>query len=39
MELSLTVRRFELTLSLGAIFIRVGGWEAYWNALHGLTIG
>jgi hypothetical protein len=39
MELRIKGRSFELTLALGEVFIRVGSWEAYWNALHGLTIG
>ena len=39
MELSIKTKRFELTYGLTDLYIRIGSWEAYWNAapLHHLV--
>jgi hypothetical protein len=38
MELSIKTKRFELTCGLIDLYIRIGSWEAYWNALRPFTI-
>jgi hypothetical protein len=38
MELSIKTKRFELTYGLTDLYIRIGSWEAYWNALRPFTI-
>jgi hypothetical protein len=38
MELSIKTKRFELTYCLTDLYIRIGSWEAYWNALRPFTI-
>jgi len=38
MELSIKTKRFELTYGLTDLYIRIGAWEAYWNALRPFTI-
>jgi hypothetical protein len=37
-ELSIKTKRFELTCGLIDLYIRIGSWEAYWNALRPFTI-
>ena len=37
-ELSIKTKRFELTYGLTDLYIRIGSWEAYWNALRPFTI-
>ena len=38
MELSIKTKRFELTCGLIDLYIRIGSWETYWNALRPFTI-
>jgi hypothetical protein len=38
MELGIKTKRFELTYGLTDLYIRIGSWEGYWNALRPFTI-